>query len=55
MKIKLKDKTMDKNYGLMRIQMKRLNRGETVEITELPKTAEPYVEVIDNKKKKGDK
>ena len=54
MKIKLKDKKMDRNYGLMRIQMKRLNSGETVEVAEVPKTAMSYVEIIDNKKKKGE-
>ena len=56
MKVKLKDKKMDKNNGLFRPQMKALNRGETIEIDEMPADAKPYlVEVGGTKKAKGDK
>ena len=57
MKIKLKDKKMDSNYGLFRPQMKDLNRGEIIEVSEIPKEAKPYlVEIKETKSKnKGDK
>ena len=57
MKVKLKDKKMDGNYGLFRPLMKALNRGEVVEVDEIPKDAKPYlVEINETKsKKKGDK
>ena len=57
MKIKLKDKKMDGSYGLFRPQMKALNRGEVIEVDEIPKNAKPYlVEIKETKSKnKGDK
>ncbi len=57
MKIKLKDKKMGGNYGLFRPQMKALNRGEIIEVSEIPKEAKPYlVEIKETKSKnKGDK
>ena len=57
MKVKLKDKKMDGKYGLFRPIMKALNRGEVVEIDEIPKRAIPYlVEINETKSKhKGDK
>ena len=57
MKVKLKDKNMDESYGLFRRLMKALNRGEVVELGEIPKDAKPYlVEINETKsKKKGDK
>ena len=56
MKVKLKDKKMDKNNGLLRPQMKALNRGETIEVGEIPVEAKSYlVEVGKTNKKKGDK
>ena len=56
MKVKLKDKKMDRNNGLFRPQMKALNRGETIEIDKMPTEAKPYlVEVGEKTKKKGDK
>ena len=56
MKVKLKDKKMDGNNGLFRPQMKALNRGETIEIDEIPSEAKSYlVEVGSTSKKKGDK
>ena len=56
MKVKLKEGTMGGNNGLFRPQMKALNRGEVIEIDEIPKDAKPYlVEVKETKKAKGDK
>ena len=55
MKVKLKDKKMDRNYGLWRPQMKALNRGEIIEIDKIPLTAEPYVVKVKETKTKGDK
>ena len=57
MKVKLKDKKMDGGYGLFRPQMKALNRGEVIEVDEIPKNAKPYlVEINETKSKnKGDK
>ena len=57
MKIKLKDKKMGGNHGLFRPQMKALNRGEIIEVSEIPKDAKPYlVEIKETKtKNKGDK
>ena len=54
MKVKLKDKKMDGSYGLFRPQMKALNRGEVIEINEIPKDAKPYlVEINKAKEKEG--
>ena len=59
MKVKLKEGRMNKYNGLFRKQMKALNRGETIEIDEIPTDAKPYlVEVgkkINVKKDKGEK
>ena len=56
MKVKLKDKKMDRSNGLLRPQMKALNRGETIEVDEIPNDAKSYlVEVGSTSKKKGDK
>jgi hypothetical protein len=57
MKVKLKDKNMDASYGLLRPLMKALNKGEVVELDEIPEDAKPYlVEISETKsKKKGDK
>ena len=56
MRVKLKDKKMDRKNGLFRPQMKALNRGETIEIDKMPADAKPYlVEVGGTKKAKGDK
>ena len=56
MKVKLKDKKMDGNNGLFRPQMKALNRGETIEVDEIPNDAKSYLaEVGSTSKKKGDK
>ena len=54
MKVKLKDKKMAGSYGLFRPQMKALNRGEVIEINEIPKDAKPYlVEINKAKEKEG--
>ena len=57
MKVRLKDKKMDGNYGLFRPLMKALNRGEVVEVDEIPKDAKPYLVEINKTKSnnKGDK
>ncbi len=55
MKVKLKDKKMDKSYGLFRPLMKALNKGETIEIDEMPNEAKPYLVEVGTTKKKGDK
>tara|TARA_R100000808_G_C2154829_1_gene166231 strand:+ start:433 stop:600 length:168 start_codon:yes stop_codon:yes gene_type:complete len=55
MKVKLKDKKLDKNYGLFRPQMKALNRGETIEIKEMPTEAKTFLVNVGESKKKGDK
>ena len=55
MKVKLKDKKMNGQHGLFRMQMKALNRGETVEIDGIPKEAESYLVEVNETKKKGDK
>ena len=57
MKVKLKDKNMDASYGLLRPLMKALNKGEVVELDEIPKDAKPYLIEVNEKKskKKGDK
>ena len=57
MKVKLKDGRMNKYNGLFRQQVKALNRGEVVEVDEIPKEAKPYLVEVDKKinKKKEDK
>ena len=55
MKVKLKDKKMDGNNGLFRPQMKALNRGETIEVDEIPNEAKSYLVELSETKKKGDK
>ena len=55
MKVKLKDKKMDGSYGLFRPQMKALNRGEVIEINEIPKDAKPYLVKINKPKEKEGK
>ena len=55
MKIKLKDKKMGGSHGLFRPQMKALNRGEIIEVIEIPKDAKPYLVEINKSKSKGDK
>ena len=42
MKVKLKDERMNKYNGLFRKQVKALNRGEVIEIDEIPLEAKPF-------------
>ena len=55
MKVKLKDGRMNKYNGLFRQQVKALNRGEVIEVDEIPKEAKPYLVEVDKKvNKKND-
>tara|TARA_Y100000361_G_C10961196_1_gene238917 strand:+ start:348 stop:545 length:198 start_codon:yes stop_codon:yes gene_type:complete len=57
MKVKLKDGKMNKYNGLFRQQVKALNRGEVIEVDEIPKEAKPYLVEVGKKvnKKKEEK
>ena len=55
MKVKLKDERMNKYNGLFRKQVKALNRGEVVEVDEIPSAAKPYLVEVNEKNKKGNK
>jgi len=57
MKVKLKDERMNRYNGLFRRQVKALNRGEVIEVDEIPKEAKPYLVEVDKKvnKKKQEK
>ena len=52
MKVKLKDGKMDRNNGLLRNQMKALNRGKAIEIDEIPVDAKPFLVEVDKKQNK---
>lgn len=53
MKVKLKDGKMNKYNGLFRSQVKSLNRGEVVEVDDIPLEAKPFlVEVGKESKQK---
>tara|TARA_R100001463_G_scaffold55305_2_gene106754 strand:+ start:882 stop:1067 length:186 start_codon:yes stop_codon:yes gene_type:complete len=53
MKVKLKDGKMNKYNGLFRNQVKALNRGEVVEVDNIPLDAKPFlVEVGKESKQK---
>ena len=60
MKVKLKDGRMNKFNGLFRNQVKALNRGEVIEIDEIPSEAKEFLVEVGKKsnsksKAKGDK
>ena len=58
MKVKLKDDMMNKYNGLFRKQVKALNRGEVIEIDEIPLEAKPFLIEVEQKSKaksKGEK
>ena len=55
MKVKLKDGKMKEKHGLFRPHMRALNMGETIELTEIPTEAKPYLVEVGGTKKKGDK
>ena len=53
MKVKLKDGKMNKYNGLFRNQVKALNRGEVIEVDDIPLEAKPFlVEVGKESKQK---
>ena len=60
MKIKLKDGRMNQYNGLFRNQVKALNRGEIIEVDEIPSAAKEFLVEVSKKsnsknKIKGDK
>ena len=60
MKVKLKDGRMNQYNGLFRNQVKALNRGEVVEVDEIPSAAKEFLVEVSKKsnsknKIKGDK
>ena len=60
MKVKLKDGRMNQYNGLFRKQVKALNRGEVVEVDEIPTAAKEFLVEVGGKppfknKEKGDK
>jgi hypothetical protein len=61
MKVKLKDGKMNKYNGLFRNQVKALNRGEVVEVDDIPLDAKPFLVEVGKESKqktktvKGDK
>ena len=59
MKVKLKEGRMNKYNGLFRRQVKALNRGEVIELDEIPVAAKPYLVEVgkkqNKKKSKGEK
>ena len=59
MKVKLKDERMNRYNGLFRRQVKALNRGEVIEIDEIPVDAKPFLVEVgkkqNKKKSKGEK
>ena len=52
MKVKLKDGKMNKYNGLFRQQVKALNRGEVIEIDEIPVDAKPFLVEVGKKQNK---
>ena len=52
MKVKLKDERMNKYNGLFRQQVKALNRGEVIEIDEIPVDAKPFLVEVGKKQNK---
>ena len=52
MKVKLKDGRMNKYNGLFRKQVKALNKGEVIEIDEIPVDAKPYLVEVGKKQDK---
>ena len=52
MKVKLKEGRMNKYNGLFRKQVKALNKGEVIELDEIPVDAKPFLVEVDNKQTK---
>ena len=55
MKVKLKEDKMNRGNGLLLPQLKAVNRGETIEIDEMPTAAKSYLVEVGETKKKGNK
>ena len=51
MKVKLKDKKMERYNGFYRRQFNALNKGEVIEVDEIPLEAEPFIIEIKEKPK----
>tara|TARA_R100001082_G_C4343818_1_gene151370 strand:- start:886 stop:1065 length:180 start_codon:yes stop_codon:yes gene_type:complete len=51
MKIKLKDDKMERYNGFYRRQFNALNKGEVIEVDEIPLEAEPFIIEIKEKPK----
>jgi len=49
MKVKLKGERMNKYNGLFREQVKALNRGEVIEVDEIPREAKEFLVEIGSK------
>ena len=52
MKVKLREGRMNKYNGLFRRQVKALNRGEIIELDEIPVDAKPFLVEVDKKQTK---
>jgi len=52
MKVKLKDERMNRYNGLFRRQVKALNKGEVIEIDEIPVDAKPFLVEVGKKQNK---
>ena len=56
MKVKLKDKKMEHYNGFFRRQFNALNKGEAIEVDEIPLEAKPFlIEIKPKAKSKGEK
>ena len=58
MKVKLKDKKMERYNGFYRKQFNALNKGEVIEVDEIPLEAKPFIIEVKDKpkaKSKGEK
>lgn len=51
MKIKLKDDKMERYNGFYRKQFNALNKGEVIEVDEIPLEAEPFIIEVKEKPK----
>ena len=51
MKVKLKDDKMERYNGFYRKQFNALNKGEVIEVDEIPLEAEPFIIEIKEKPK----
>ncbi len=58
MKVKLKDDKMERYNGFYRRQFNALNKGEVIEVDEIPLEAKPFIIEVKDKpkaKSKGEK